>query len=77
MMVTHNVSAKVFSSGTPSPDASPTQDGASPFTPIVSSSSVSSIMSTPVQDDGVADQAGLSAAFSEAATSFEIESRDM
>lgn len=76
MMLLHNVTARVYSGGTPSADASPTQDGASPFAPVVSPDAVSSEMSTPVDEDGVADEAGLSAAYFEATTSFQIESRD-
>lgn len=53
-----------------------TQDGASPFVPVVSPGVVSSEASTPVDAVGVADQAGLGSAFFEATTSFQIESRD-
>lgn len=76
MMTLHNVTARVYSGGTPSADASPTQDGASPFAPVVSPGPVSWQMSTPVDEDGVADEAGLSSAYYEAVTSFDIESRD-
>lgn len=54
-----------------------TQHGASPFAPVVTSGVVSAEDSTPVDSDGVADQGGLASAYFEAATSFEIESRDM
>ena len=53
-----------------------TQDGASPFVPVVSPGVLSSEASTPVDAVGVADQAGLGSAFFEATTSFQIESRD-
>lgn len=75
-MTLHNVTARVYSGGTPSADAAPTQDGASPFAPIVSPGAVSWEASTPVDEDGVVDKAGLSSAYFEAATSFQIESRD-
>lgn len=66
----------VVSGGTSSPNGVATQDGASPFAPFVSPGAVSSDASTPVDADGVADEAGLGAAFFEAPTSFQIESRD-
>lgn len=75
-MIVNNVSAKVYSGGTPSVDGSPTQDGATPFVVVVSPGAVSSAMSTPVDNEGVADEAGLNSAYYEAVTSFEIESRD-
>lgn len=71
-----SVTMVVFSSGSPSTDGVLTQDGASPFVPVVSPGVVSSEASTPVDADGVADQAGLGAAYFEATTSFQIESRD-
>lgn len=76
MLALYNVTTRVYSSGTPSADASPTQDGASPFAPVVSPGAVSWEMSTPVDEDGVADSAGLSSAYYEATTTFQIESRD-
>lgn len=75
-MALYNVTARVYSGGTPSVDASPTQDGASPFAPVVFPAAVSWEMSTPVDMEGVADKAGLGSAYNEATTSFEIESRD-
>ncbi len=66
----------VFSSSTTTGSVVSTQDGASPFAPVVSPGAVSSEASTPVDADGVADEAGLGAAFFEAPTSFQIESRD-
>lgn len=76
MMTLHNVTARVYSSGTPSADASPTQNGASPFSPLVTPGAVSSSTSTPIDEEGTADEAGLSSAYCAVTTSFEIESRD-
>lgn len=70
------VDTAVHSGGVPSIDGVATQDGASPFAPVVSPGLVSSEASTPVDADGVADQAGLGSAYFEATTSFQIESRD-
>lgn len=70
------VTTTVFSSGSASPNSVGTQDGASPFAPVVSPGVVSSEASTPVDAEGVADQAGLGSALFEATTSFQIESRD-
>lgn len=75
-MTHHNVTARVYSGGTPSADAAATQDGASPFAPVVAPGVVSWEASTPVDADGVTDKAGLGYAFFEATTSFQIESRD-
>ncbi|CAM9773581.1 unnamed protein product, partial [Ectocarpus sp. 13 AM-2016] len=75
-MALHNVTARVYSGGTPSADAAFTQDGASPFAPVVSPGVLSWEASTPVDEDGVVDKDGLSSAYYEAATSFQIESRD-
>ncbi|CAM9800578.1 unnamed protein product [Ectocarpus sp. 6 AP-2014] len=75
-MALHNVTARVYSGGTPSADAAITQDGASPFVPVVSPGVVSWEASTPVDEDGVVDKDGLSSAYYEAPTSFQIESRD-
>lgn len=76
MMTLHNVTTRVYSSGTPSADASSTQNGASPFSPLVTPGVVSSATSTPIDEEGTADEAGLSAAYCAVTTSFEIESRD-
>lgn len=76
MLTLHNVTARVYSGGTPSADASPTQDGVSPFAPVVSPGDISWNMSTPVDEGGVADYEGLSASYYEAPTYFQIESRD-
>lgn len=70
------VDTVVYSGGIPSTGSAATQDGASPFVPVVSPGVVSSEASTPVDADGVADQAGLESAYYEATTSFQIESRD-
>lgn len=75
MLTLHNVSTRIYSSGTPSADASPTQDGASPFAPMVHPGAVSSEMSTPI-DGHIVDSRGLNSAYFEATTTFEIESRD-
>lgn len=76
MMTLHNVTARVYSSGNPSADASPTQNGASPFSPLVTPGAVSSTTSTPIDQEGTADDAGLSSAYYAVPTYFEIESRD-
>lgn len=75
-MTLHNVTGRVYSGGTPSADAAATQNGASPFAPVVSPGVVSSEASTPVDEDGVVDRAGLESAYFEATTYFQIESRD-
>lgn len=76
MLTLYNVTTRVYSSGTVSADASPTQDGASPFALVVAPGAVSWEMSTPVDGDGVVDSSGLSSAYFETTTTFEIESRD-
>lgn len=70
------VITRVYSGGTPSEDGSATRDGASPFAPVVFPGLVSPKMSSPADKDGVADEDGLSSAFYESTTSFQIESRD-
>lgn len=75
-MTLHNVTARVYSGGTPSADAAATQDGASPFAPVVAPGNVSWEASTLIDEDGVVDKAGLGSAYFEATTSFQIESRD-
>ncbi|CAM9504695.1 unnamed protein product, partial [Discosporangium mesarthrocarpum] len=72
----HNTTVRVYSSGVPSKDAVATQDGASPFAPLVSPGAVSPIHSTAVDNDGVADKQGLSTGYFESQTSFSIEARD-
>ena len=76
MMALYNVTAKVYSGGTPTPDGSATRNGVSPFAPVISPGTVSAEMSLAVDANGVTDKGGLGSAFYEANTSFQIESRD-